>query len=74
MDRLIARTFELGAGKSCIVILRGTPGASLIQSSIAALPVISLASPSPAFAAGALAENAEHTATKIAPRKTKVYS
>ena len=37
--RLIARTFEPGGGKSCTVILRLTPGASLVQSPIAALPV-----------------------------------
>src|SRR5262245_5066529 len=37
--RLIARAFELGGGKSCTVILRMTPGASLVQSPIAALPV-----------------------------------
>jgi hypothetical protein len=64
----------LGAGKSWIVILLRTPGASLVQSPVAALPVISLASPSSALAAGTLAENAEHTAIKIARRKTKVYS
>jgi hypothetical protein len=39
---LIAKTFELGAGKSATVILRRTPGASLFQSPIAALPVRSL--------------------------------
>src|SRR5436190_21798831 len=37
--RLIARAFEPGGGKSRTVILRVTPGASLVQSSIAALPV-----------------------------------
>jgi len=37
--RLIARAFELGGGKSCTVILRMMPGASLVQSPIAALPV-----------------------------------
>src|SRR6478752_939451 len=37
--RLIARAFEPGGGKSCTVILRMTPGASLVQSPIAALPV-----------------------------------
>src|SRR4029453_16487237 len=37
--RLMARAFELGGGKSWTVILRGTPGASLVQSPIAALPV-----------------------------------
>src|SRR6266478_3797611 len=37
--RLIARTFELGGGKSATVILRRTPGASLVQSPIAVLPV-----------------------------------
>jgi hypothetical protein len=36
---LIAKTFELGEGKSPTVILRRTPGASLLQSPIAALPV-----------------------------------
>jgi hypothetical protein len=35
----MARTFERGGGKSCTVILRVTPGASLVQSLIAALPV-----------------------------------
>ncbi|MGH7984238.1 MAG: hypothetical protein ACREFF_14020, partial [Candidatus Udaeobacter sp.] len=39
---LIARTFELGEGKSSTVILRRTPGASLFQSPIAALPVSSV--------------------------------
>src|SRR4029450_7604305 len=38
-ERLIARAFELGGGKSWTVILRVTPGASLVQSPIAALPV-----------------------------------
>src|ERR1700750_3203130 len=37
--QLIARTFEPGGGRSCTVILRMTPGASLVQSPIAALPV-----------------------------------
>src|SRR5215469_12086084 len=37
--RLIARAFELGGGKSLTVILRMTPGASLVQSPIASLPV-----------------------------------
>src|SRR5207248_6709924 len=37
--RLIARAFEPGGGKSWTVILRITPGASLVQSPIAALPV-----------------------------------
>src|SRR5438876_6983862 len=37
--RLIAKIFELGAGKSLTVILRRTPGASLFQSPFAALPV-----------------------------------
>src|SRR6478735_9304255 len=37
--RLIASAFEPGGGKSCTVILRVTPGASLVQSPIAALPV-----------------------------------
>jgi hypothetical protein len=36
---LIARTFELGGGKSATVILRHTPGASLVQSPMAVLPV-----------------------------------
>src|SRR6266480_1300212 len=36
---LIARTFELGGGKSATVILRRTPGESLSQSPIAPLPV-----------------------------------
>src|SRR5436309_9639439 len=40
--RLIARIFELGGGKSATVILRRTPGASLLQSPIAALPVSSV--------------------------------
>src|SRR6476469_4094120 len=40
--RLIAKAFELGGGKSWTVILRVTPGASLVQSPIAALPVSSL--------------------------------
>ena len=40
--RLIASAFEAGGGKSCIVILRVTPGASLVQSPIAALPVSTL--------------------------------
>src|SRR6266540_4756151 len=35
--RLIARTFELGGGKSWTVILRRTPGASFVQSPMAAL-------------------------------------
>src|SRR6266511_3040417 len=37
--RLIARAFEPGGGKFWTVILRVTPGASLVQSPIAALPV-----------------------------------
>src|SRR5438132_11842898 len=37
--RLIAKIFELGAGKSVTVILRRTPGASLVQSPIAACQV-----------------------------------
>ena len=37
--RLIARAFDPGGGKSWTVILRMTPGASLVQSPIAALPV-----------------------------------
>jgi hypothetical protein len=35
---LTAKIFELGGGKSSTVILRRTPGASLAQSPIAALP------------------------------------
>src|SRR5262249_51702876 len=36
---LTARAFELGGGKSWTVILRVTPGTSLVQSPIASLPV-----------------------------------
>src|SRR5262249_55318398 len=39
LARLIARAFELGGGKSWTVILRVMPGASLVQSPIASLPV-----------------------------------
>ncbi len=40
--RLIAKAFELGAGKSWTMILRRTPAASLVQSPMAALPVSSV--------------------------------
>jgi hypothetical protein len=40
--KLSARKLELGTGKSSIVILRRTPGASVVQSPIAALPLSSL--------------------------------
>src|SRR5262249_52510413 len=65
--RLIARTFELGRGKSCTVILRLTLGASLVQSAIAALPV-RRAPPSVAGSAGAATPKL--AAMKIAQEKT----
>src|SRR5437762_5664085 len=64
--RLIARTFELGAGKSWTVILRRTPGPSLVQSPMAALPVSSVPlSMAAATGAAKLELNAMQIAQKI---------
>src|SRR6266496_5554553 len=64
----IASTFELGAGRSVTVILRRTPGASLVQSPIAALPIRSLAS-SVAASMGAMKRNASKR--KIAQQRRR---
>src|SRR5204863_5465851 len=63
--RLIAKTFELGGGRSCTVILRMTPGASLVQSLIAALPVRT----APFSAAAPVTTTRQKTAAKKIARK-----
>src|SRR5207248_9961270 len=63
--KLIARGFEPGGGKSWTVILRITPGASLVQSPIAALPVRTV----PFSPTAPVITAAMETATKKIPRK-----
>src|SRR5262249_22517333 len=58
--RLMAKAFEVGEGKSWTMILRLTPGASPVQSLIAALPVRS----APFSAAAAFTKTITETAAK----------
>src|SRR5262249_12345552 len=64
--RLIAKAFEPGGGKSCAVILRVTPGASLVQSDIVGLTVRMGSS-----AGGAVIASMIDTAATPALRKTR---
>ena len=63
---LIASTDERGAGKSSTIIFRRTPGASVVQSPIAALPVSTFEGASVASAA-----SPEYSAV-VSPIKAKI--
>src|SRR6478736_3167293 len=71
--RLIARAFEPGGGKSCTVILRMTPGASLVQSPIAALPVRTAPFLAVAMTTLMMKTAAKKIVRKIAPLERRAF-